>query len=182
MIKAGAKERHVSLSSFAYIFCEVVQYQTARIQTASDLERRLEEMGHAVGVRVLELVAFRERQTKRELRVIGILQFVSSVCWRALFGKAADSLERSTESDHEYMIHESEPATNRFISVPPDLGQLNCAAYIAGVIAGILESANFPAECTAHTVSDGPGMGDRTVFLIKFTPEVMAREAALAGG
>lgn len=41
------------------------------------------------------------------------------------------------------MIHENEPLTNRFISVPPDLGQLNCAAYIAGIIRGILNTGGF---------------------------------------
>lgn len=181
MLKAAAaKERQVSLSAFAYVFCEMVQYQSTRIQSANDLERRLEETGRTVGLRVLDLVTFREKLTKRETRVIGALQFVSSTCWKALFGKVADSLERSTEVDSEYMIHEADPVTNKFISVPPDLGQLNCAAYIAGVTAGILEGAGFPAEVSAHTVSNGPGQGDRTVFLIKFAPEVMAREATFA--
>lgn len=41
------------------------------------------------------------------------------------------------------MIHDSSPVTNTYISVPNDLGQLNCAAYIAGIIAGILDSAKF---------------------------------------
>lgn len=44
------------------------------------------------------------------------------------------------------MIHENEPLTNTFISVPPDLGQLNCAAYIAGIIRGILTSGGFVRE------------------------------------
>jgi hypothetical protein len=41
------------------------------------------------------------------------------------------------------MIHEAAPVTNQYISVPPDLGHLNCAAYVAGVAAGILDGANF---------------------------------------
>jgi hypothetical protein len=41
------------------------------------------------------------------------------------------------------MIHENSPITNTFISVPGDLGQLDCAAYLAGIINGILSSSNF---------------------------------------
>jgi hypothetical protein len=41
------------------------------------------------------------------------------------------------------MIHENSPVTNAFVSVPADMGQLNCASYLAGLIAGILDSASF---------------------------------------
>lgn len=41
------------------------------------------------------------------------------------------------------MIHENSPITNTFISVPADMGQLNCAAYLAGIVSGILESCRF---------------------------------------
>lgn len=102
-----------------------------------------------------------------------------STCWKALFGKAADALERSTGNDDEYMIHELEPLTNKFISVPPDLGQLDCAAYIAGIIRGILTSSGFAAQVTAHTVEVGNGQRDKTVFLVKFAEHVMKRERNL---
>jgi hypothetical protein len=41
------------------------------------------------------------------------------------------------------MIHESAPITNTFVSVPADLGQLNCACFVGGIIAGVLDSARF---------------------------------------
>lgn len=37
----------------------------------------------------------------------------------------------------------AQPMTNSFVSVPADLGQLNCAALVAGVIAGVLDGASF---------------------------------------
>ncbi len=40
------------------------------------------------------------------------------------------------------MIHENSPVTNTFVSVPAEMG-LNCAAFNAGIIAGILDSARF---------------------------------------
>ena len=93
-----------------------------------------------IGARLLPA---REKGGRRETRLINILQFVSSTVWKSLFGKAADALERSTDNEDEYMISDSAPLTNQFISVPPDLGQLNCAAFIAGIIKGVLDGAQF---------------------------------------
>lgn len=41
------------------------------------------------------------------------------------------------------MVNESDPLVNKFISVPRDLGALNCAAFVAGVIKGVLDAAGF---------------------------------------
>jgi hypothetical protein len=40
-------------------------------------------------------------------------------------------------------IYDKEPVTNTYISVPPKLGHLNCAAFIAGIVNGILDGAGF---------------------------------------
>eukprot|EP00904_Undaria_pinnatifida_P010941 jgi/Undpi1/6978/HiC_scaffold_21.g09452.m1 len=139
----GGKPAEVSLSAFSFMFSEMVQYFQDRVTSITDLERKLEEVGYGMGLRVLELQTFRERLQKRRVRLLPMLQWVSSNVWKALFGKTADSLERSTENEDEYMIHEREPMTNSFVSVPADLGQLNCAALVAGVIAGVLDGASF---------------------------------------
>jgi hypothetical protein len=172
-----AAPSEVSSSAFALLFSELVQYAQNRVSSVSDLERRLEEAGYSVGQRVGELVGCRERLTKRETRVVNMLQYVSNTVWKHLFNKVADNLERSTENADEYMIHENSPITNAFISVPADMGQLNCAAFIAGIIAGVLDSAKFNARVTAHNLGDGT---ERTVFLIKFAEFVMERERRLA--
>jgi hypothetical protein len=49
------------------------------------------------------------------------------------------------------MIWEAEPLVNTYISVPSNLPNLNCAAFVAGIIRGVLESAGFPATVQAHT-------------------------------
>ncbi|KAG5177953.1 transport protein particle component [Tribonema minus] len=187
---AGGRTTEVSLSAFSFLLSEMVQHVQARVTSIDALERRLEEAGYAVGLRVLELQQFRDKSVgKRKTRLLQALQWVSADMWRALFGKTADSLERSTENADEYMIHELQPITNVFVSVPPDLGQLNCAAYIAGIIAGALDGACFPATVTAHTIelagqeaniTAAGGPRCKTVFLVKFSEEVMRREAQLA--
>jgi hypothetical protein len=130
--------------------------------------RRLEQAGYGVGLRCLELVAVKERPAKRETSVVGMLQFVSSALWQALFGKTADALEKSTDTANAYMIRDDEPLTNYFISVPRDLGRFNPAAYMAGILRGVLDAGGFPCSVQAVTVPNDAGPRDKTVFLIKF--------------
>lgn len=190
--RGSGSEGAVSLSAFAYLYSELVQYHQSRVASISELERRLESSGYGVGLKVLELLAYRGRETKRETRLMNILQFVSSSVWKSLFGKAADSLERSIDHADEFMIVDYEPITSTYVSVPSDLGQLSADAYVSGIIAGVLEGAGFTARVTAHSVrveegeytkgSSTPGLParkDKAVFLVKFSREVLARDAAL---
>lgn len=98
------------------------------------------------------------------------------------------------------MIIDNEPLVNAYLSVPKEMSQLNCAAYVAGMIEGVCDGAGFPARVTAHSVggqntagggAEGGGGGGgaegavqemwpgKTVFLVKFRPEVLEREAYL---
>ena len=120
------------------------RYQTTKIRSAAELETNLEKMGKDLGKRVLDALFHRDRLTKRELTEVGILQFISTTAWKALWGKAADSLERSNDREDEYMIVDSVPLVNQFVSVPANLGALDCAALMAGVVAGILVCARRP--------------------------------------
>lgn len=85
----------VSLSTFAYLFSELVQYYQARVSNVGDLERRLEEVGYGVGLRLLEILTFRERAGRREIRLLDMLRFIHSTLWKYLFGRQAKDLEQS---------------------------------------------------------------------------------------
>lgn len=50
------------------------------------------------------------------------------------------------QADDEYMISDNDLFVNKFISVPRDMGQLNCAAFVAGIVRGVLDGAGFPAR------------------------------------
>ena len=50
------------------------------------------------------------------------------------------------QAEDEYMISDTEVFVNKYISVPRDMGQLNCAAFIAGIVKGVLDGAGFPAR------------------------------------
>lgn len=128
---------------------------------------------------------------------MNILQFVSTQVWKSLFGKPADSLERSIDHADEYMIVDYEPLTSTFVSVPSDFGQLSVDAYMSGIVAGVLTGAGFSARVTAHSVkleegenppnnsnsinnnANMPPRREKAVFLVKFSPEVLERDAAM---
>lgn len=96
-----------------------------------------------MGIRTLELIMSREKLIRRELTIINQLYFINTSVWKYLFGKAADSLEKSTDQEDEYMISDNDPYLTQFISVPKDLSQLNCNAFLAGIIEGVLRASQF---------------------------------------
>jgi trafficking protein particle complex subunit 5 len=118
---------------------------------------------------------------------MSILQFISSKVWNALFGRPADSLERSIDHEDEYMIFDYNPITSNFVSVHRSVAD----AYLSGIIAGILEGAGFHAEVSAHScdLEDGeakngfvglPTRTDKAVFLVKFSDKILDRDGLLS--
>ena len=84
------------------------------------------------------------------------------------------------------MISDNEPLVNQYISVPREMSQLNCAAFVAGIIEGVCDGAGFATRgVSAHWLGKvenlkerecGPG---KTVFLIRFREDVLEREDIL---
>lgn len=50
------------------------------------------------------------------------------------------------QAEDEYMISDFDLFVTKYISVPKDMGQLNCAAFIAGIVKGALDGAGFRAR------------------------------------
>lgn len=84
----------VSLSAFAFLFSELVQYNQSRVGSVADLERRLDEAGAEVGARMLELLVLRDKAGRRDTHLQGVLQFVHTHVWRALFGRVRCDVKR----------------------------------------------------------------------------------------
>lgn len=152
--------------------------------------------GYPLGLKLLDLLLYRSpvpfssgtaaAQNLRPTRILPLLQFISTTLWRQLFGRPADALERSSENKDEYMITDNDPLVNTYISVPKEMNQLNCAAYVAGIIEGVCDGCGFFSKVTAHSVGEEEGAGaggqmwpGKTVFLVKFNPDVMEREEIL---
>lgn len=144
---------------------------------------RLNVQGHSIGLKLLDLLLFREpaRSQQRPTTIIALLHFIKQTVWQHLFARQADRLEKSANPDtpDEYMIIDNEPLVNQFVSVPREMSQLNCAAFVAGIVEGVCDGADFPARVTAHTVAEGEMWPGKTVFLVKFRSEVVERETFL---
>lgn len=144
--KSLSKKRgEVSLSCYTLLFSEVVQYCQNKVHTVPELQNKLCDLGQEVGVKLIDLYFVRERNCKRETKLLHMLLFIKTTLWKGLFGKEADKLEHANDDERIYYIIEKEPLVNKYISVPKDKGSLNCAMFIAGIVEGILNAAGFMA-------------------------------------
>ncbi|KTG45462.1 hypothetical protein cypCar_00000765 [Cyprinus carpio] len=154
----------VSVSAFALLFSEMVQYCQSRVYSVSELQARLADMGQGVGASLLDVLVMREKNGKRETKVLNILLFI----------KEADKLEQANDDDKTYYIIEKEPLINAYISVPKENSTLNCAAFTGGIVEAILTHSGFPAKVTVHWHKG-------TTLMIKFDEAVIARDKTLDG-
>ncbi|KAJ5764326.1 hypothetical protein N7533_003007 [Penicillium manginii] len=190
-----SRNAELSRASFAYLFAEMVTYAQRRVTGIQDLEKRLNEQGYPLGLRLLDLLFYRSTSTSssalsssstsssppnRPLRILPLLHLIHGPLWRLLFQRSADALEHSVSPDtpNEYMITDNDPLVNTYISVPREMNMLNCAAYIAGVIEGVCDGCGFEAKVSAHN-QPTEMWPSRTVFLLRFGDSVMEREKVL---
>lgn len=185
-----------SLPAFAYLFHALITYHHSRSGSVSDIETRLNRAGYPIGIKLLDLLLYRQQQAaprgvQRPTRILELLQFVHGPLWRALFNRSADALEQSTTKKNEYMLVDNEPVVNTYISIPREMSQLNCAAFMAGVIEGVCDAAGFAMEgVTAHWASASAPEGQvgeemwpgKTIFLLRFGEGAVAREEAIKAG
>jgi hypothetical protein len=172
-VSKGKKE--VSLSAFSFLFSEIVQYCQSRVNTGSELENKLSEFGQRVGTRSLELCVFRDKNSKREIRRVNMLQYIVSNIWKMLYGKQADVLEKAPNMENRYMIYEKEPLENKYVSLPKNLTGMHCSYFTAGIITGCLAAAEFPATVKVYFTEKK----DYTVFIVDFDQSVIDRENQL---
>lgn len=141
---------------------------------------RLSLLGYRVGQRLLPLLSHRiefpvapslssssstyNRTPKREVRLLAVLLWIHTQLWKALFGRAADSLERSTEKSDECacmhglrrplvscsrtllpadMISTNTPLLAKSMTVPREMNQLSVEAFTAGIVEAALDGLGF---------------------------------------
>jgi hypothetical protein len=180
------------LSTFAFLFAEIVHYHQSQVSSDEELEERLHQAGVPVGMKYLELIAFRQgpKATKRELlgnntpvnHAVSVLQFVYSVMWKSLFKRTATGLVKGPDDDNrEIYLLDNDPITNKFISTGSGGGssggggpngdgndiQANegphCGAFLAGLIQGAMLAMGV--DCTVTASWDQTHT--QTVFVVK---------------
>ncbi|SCV03484.1 LAME_0H10792g1_1 [Lachancea meyersii CBS 8951] len=222
-LNPNARNQHVSLSAYAFLFQELVSQARNASKSVSEIELRLHRSGYHIGIRLLELLNFRSsvsagfgssssskaffsktamnpsgnalalngslsstqdepslaqgisHMKRRDLKPVEILQFIHSTVWSYLFGRVSDDLVKSSERENEFMLIDSAPMLTQFISST----NVQCDFFVCGIIEGILDSASFPCNVTVHSVPE-PNFEQKVVFVVKFEPQVLEREALRA--
>ena len=119
----------MSESAFSFLFSEFISYEKRRVSSSTDLEQRqvillfsnfsrMDQCGFDVGYKLLEVLYAKLRPGKRPTQVREVLQFISSPCWKYLFGREADSLECRADNPNEFIITDYAPLCSKYISVP----------------------------------------------------------------
>ena len=169
------QKNEVPLTTFSFLLSEMVQYMLSKSNDDKDfdIEEKLSSLGYPIGEKILELCSYKEKNYKREVKIVSMLQFIHNNIWKMLFGKMADGLQKSTDDEDKYRIIENSPITNRYIP-PLKNNSVNCASFIAGIIEGILNSADFRCKVSAFFFEqDGI---TKTLYIIKFDKDVINRD------
>lgn len=183
-------KHEISVSSLCFLFMQIISLNLKNSKSLLELERKLNNLGYTVGLKYLELSSLRvnfsnnisstgkSNLSKRNIRLLESLQFIVSSIWTSLFDKQADSLEKSSEHENQYMIIDNNPVMTKYIGLPKEYENLNCESFVAGIIEGMLDISYYKCEVSAHTVPRDT-FPNRTVYLIKLDDSVLAREARL---
>jgi len=169
------RKTEVSLSALSFIFSEIVVYCRKKANHSHDLEYWLHHIGTTIGYRVLDTYQLRDR-SRRENRILPMMTFIANFAWKQLFGHTCELL-KGQDKENEYLLNDKNMLLNRFISPTQETGPVNCASYVAGVIEGLLQSAEFPAQVTAHFVDESHVA---TTLLVKFDNSVLERERSFS--
>lgn len=91
----------VNADAYLLLFSELVSYCRDRVESVMALQDKLSGLGYRLGRRALDLVVAREKITRRETRLLSVLNFIVLKLWTFLFGKQADSLKKVRDSESE---------------------------------------------------------------------------------
>lgn len=80
-------KNEVSLSLFALVFSEIIQYSQKSCSSVADLSDKIHSLGYDVGSRLLDLYVFREKSSKRETKLINMLLFIKTTLWKVRIRK-----------------------------------------------------------------------------------------------
>lgn len=91
----------VNMDAYLVLFSELVSYCRDRVESVVALQDKLSQLGYRIGRRALELILVREKVSRRETRLLNMLNFIAVPLWNFLYGKQADSLKKVRDSEQE---------------------------------------------------------------------------------
>ncbi|KAJ3433654.1 41-2 protein antigen-related [Anaeramoeba flamelloides] len=146
-----SKNNQISLNFYTFLFSQYVQYTREHTPKTSDLGKKLSKVGESIGYRLFELNTYKDKIRKRELKPTKILLYITDNFWKKIFGKAA-TLHRTEDERGQYMIVPESSTDNQFTELV--FGHLVCSEFVAGLIKGVLNSAEFNAEISPAPYTD----------------------------
>lgn len=72
-----------------------------------------------------------------------MLHYVHTTLFKYLFGRAASSLEKSTDNEDEYMVGDDEPVLDRGVNTPKEMSSLSTNAILAGIVEAVMDGMGF---------------------------------------
>ena len=131
----------------------------SNVHTDVDVARRLSQIGYRVGQRLIELLPLRDslppstsrnaQAPPRQTRLLPVLHYVHTTLFKYLFGRAASSLEKSTENEDEYMVGDDEPVLDKGVNTPKEMSSLSTNAILAGVVEAVMDGLGYVSEQSA---------------------------------
>lgn len=200
----NARKTEVSLSSYAFLFQEIVSQQHSLSKSVKDLETRLNSLGYTIGLRLLELLNFRSSIPQHQQRAFfnnannstgtttsdeSLASSIVTMKRRDL--KILDILQFIHSTVWRYLFDhvsddlvKSSERENEYMIIDnlPSLTQfigsanISCDSFVCGILEGLLDSASFPCAVSAHSMPEGQ-FSQRVVYLIKFNEQVVERES-----
>ena len=162
----------INLSTYSFLLSEIIQHFLEKKISTEEIEIELEKLGENIGPRVLELISFREKSYKHEIKHVEMLKFIHSNVWKLLFGRNADSLEKAKDSEGEYMIKDYNLPFIKYISEQ----RFSLASLMCGILKSILVCAGFDCKLNYYLTEEGSEKKTLVVFIIEFSKDVLKKE------
>lgn len=173
----------VARSCFSFLFSELCTRAYSypdKVRNGEEVEHRLNNLGASVGPRLLILTRLRTARSVQPVTVDDALRFLSSEFWLQWFGKAADGVQRESNSDRFFVL-DSDPVVLEHVSPTPDCvdregrWNVNYASFMGGIAQGVLEAMGFACEVLTYHQPE-PGKPRQSLFAVSFEKAVMERE------
>lgn len=73
------------MSTYALLIVEMVIYSNKQSNGIDEYQNRMADFGRFIGVRLLDLTYYRDRNNKREVKFLDQLNFIKKYVWRVDF-------------------------------------------------------------------------------------------------
>ncbi|ELP95216.1 trafficking protein particle complex subunit, putative [Entamoeba invadens IP1] len=146
----------VSLSAFSFLFGEYIHHefhQENRI-TTTQFHDKLFDLGYNLGMRMTELISYKEKEGLRENTTDGVMNFLAKDMWRVVFGYQVN-YGKVRDKANEFLITDKNLIITEYISYASDCN-VYCVAFVAGIAQSCMDAADFKGTVTHGEDEDGP--------------------------